>query len=59
MADISPLSPDRAHNRVVALVGATGLVGRAILEGLLADESVAAVHALGRRDPGGAHPFII
>ena len=42
--------------RVVALAGATGLVGRAILEGLLADESVAAVHALGRREPAVAHP---
>lgn len=35
--------------RVVALAGATGLVGRFILEGLLNDGSVAAVHALGRR----------
>jgi uncharacterized protein YbjT (DUF2867 family) len=42
--------------RTVALAGATGLVGRAILEGLLADSSVAAVHALGRRDPGVSHP---
>jgi uncharacterized protein YbjT (DUF2867 family) len=40
----------------VALAGATGLVGRAILEGLLADESVKAVHALGRREPGIIHP---
>jgi uncharacterized protein YbjT (DUF2867 family) len=40
----------------VALAGATGLVGRAVLEGLLADESIAAVHALGRREPGVAHP---
>jgi uncharacterized protein YbjT (DUF2867 family) len=39
----------------VALAGATGLVGRAGLEGLLADESVAAVHALGRREPGIIH----
>jgi uncharacterized protein YbjT (DUF2867 family) len=42
--------------KVVALAGATGLVGRAILEGLLADESVAAVHALGRRAPAVTHP---
>jgi uncharacterized protein YbjT (DUF2867 family) len=41
------------------VAGATGLVGRAILEGLLADSSVAAVHALGRRDPGVAHPKLI
>jgi uncharacterized protein YbjT (DUF2867 family) len=40
----------------VALAGATGLVGRAILEGLLADASVTAVHALGRREPDIAHP---
>ena len=45
-----------ATNRVVALAGATGLVGRAVLEGLLADASVAAVHALGRREPGVVHP---
>jgi uncharacterized protein YbjT (DUF2867 family) len=35
------------------------LVGRAILEGLLADASVAAVHALGRRETGVAHPKLI
>lgn len=45
-----------ASGRVVALAGATGLVGRSILEGLLADGSVVAVHALGRRAPGVAHP---
>ena len=44
------------QTRVVALAGATGLVGRAILEGLLADASVTAVHALGRREPGVTHP---
>lgn len=43
------------QTRVVALAGATGLVGRAILEGLLADASVTAVHALGRREPGVTH----
>lgn len=31
-------------------------MGRAILQGLLADDSVAAVHALGRRPPGTQHP---
>jgi uncharacterized protein YbjT (DUF2867 family) len=35
--------------RTVVLAGATGLVGREILKGLLADDSVKAVHALGRR----------
>lgn len=54
--DKPPLSSDGATKRVVALAGATGLVGRVILEGLLADNSVAAVHALGRRDPGVSHP---
>lgn len=35
--------------RTVALAGATGLVGREILKGLVADASVAAIHLLGRR----------
>ena len=56
MADASPLSPNGATTRTVALAGATGLVGRSILEGLLADASVTAVHALGRRESGVAHP---
>lgn len=56
MADVSPLDVNGAAARVVALAGATGLVGRAILEGLLADGSVKAVHALGRREPGVSHP---
>lgn len=59
MADTPPLRPNAARTRVVALAGATGLVGRAILEGLLGDASVAAVHALGRRAPGVAHPKLI
>jgi uncharacterized protein YbjT (DUF2867 family) len=41
--------------RTVVLAGATGLVGREILKGLLADDSVKAVHALGRRTLD-AHP---
>lgn len=36
-------------SRTVVLAGATGLVGREILKGLLADDSVKAIHALGRR----------
>ena len=59
MAGKPRLDPDGANTRVVALAGATGLVGRAILEGLLADASVAAVHALGRRAPGVAHSKLI
>jgi uncharacterized protein YbjT (DUF2867 family) len=42
--------------RAVVVAGATGLVGREILQGLLADETVAAVHALGRRPLGLQHP---
>lgn len=59
MTEVSPLSPGGATARVVALAGATGLVGRVILEGLLADGSVTAVHALGRREPGIIHPKLI
>ena len=54
--DMPTLSSNAATTRTVALAGATGLVGRAILEGLLADRSVAAVHALARRKLGVAHP---
>ncbi len=43
-------------SRTVILAGATGLVGREILEGLLADATVAAVHSLGRRLPALQHP---
>ena len=50
-----PSGFSRATTRTVCLAGATGLVGRAILEGLLADASVAAVHVLGRRGPGVTH----
>lgn len=38
-----------ASGRTVLLAGATGLVGRELLHGLLADDGVAAVHTLGRR----------
>ncbi len=40
----------------VVLAGATGLVGREILRGLLADSSVSAVHVLSRREPATSHP---
>ena len=49
-------SSNEGSPRTVALAGATGLVGRSILEGLLADRTVAAVHALGRRKGGMEHP---
>ena len=55
-ADTPPPIPNGATGRNVAVAGATGLVGRPLLEGLLADESVAVVHVLGRREPGVAHP---
>lgn len=42
--------------RTVILAGATGLVGREILQGLLADPGVGAVHTLGRRAPATQHP---
>ncbi|UXI65870.1 nucleoside-diphosphate sugar epimerase [Tahibacter amnicola] len=45
----------RAKARVALIAGATGLVGRQILEGLLADPGVGAVHSLGRRNPA-PHP---
>ena len=42
--------------RTVILAGATGLVGQHILQGLLADTTVSAVHSLGRRAPATQHP---
>lgn len=42
--------------RIAAVAGGTGLVGRCILDGLLADPSVTAVHALGRRAGSVSHP---
>ena len=42
--------------RIVIIAGATGLVGREILAGLLADETVTEVHSLGRRIPAIQHP---
>jgi aspartate-semialdehyde dehydrogenase len=39
--------------RTVALAGATGLVGREILRGLVADPQVFAIHVLTRRAVAG------
>lgn len=47
-----------ASKRSIALAGATGLVGREILCGLLADDSVARIVVVGRRPPAEAHPKI-
>jgi len=41
--------------RKAILAGATGLVGRELLQGLLADRLVAEVHCLGRRRPDIQH----
>ena len=50
---------ERPNQRTVALAGATGLVGRSILEGLLADPSVRSVHVLARREPGIVHERLL
>ena len=47
MAFVAPVS---SAVRVAMIAGASGLVGRAILQGLLADDSVAKIHALARRE---------
>lgn len=44
------------NSRTVLVAGASGLVGREILKGLLDDDSVAAVHSLGRRELPLQHP---
>ena len=44
--------------RTVALAGATGLVGREILQGLIADASVKQIHVLGRRAPPASSPKV-
>ena len=49
-------APGEAPGRTVVLAGASGLVGGALLEGLLADAAVAAVHTLGRRTLPLQHP---
>lgn len=47
------------RDRVVALAGATGLVGGVLLRGLLDDASVATVHALVRRQPQLRHAKLV
>jgi len=46
-------------NRTVIIAGATGRVGRELLQGLLSDRTVAAVHSLGRRRPAAQHPKLM
>ncbi|WP_298924153.1 nucleoside-diphosphate sugar epimerase [uncultured Ramlibacter sp.] len=47
---------DSPASRTVLLAGASGLVGREILKGLLADATVSEVHTLGRRKLQLEHP---
>lgn len=44
------------QGRQVLMAGASGLIGREILQGLLSDDSVAAVHSLVRRELAVSHP---
>jgi uncharacterized protein YbjT (DUF2867 family) len=46
---MKPARPPAKSGRIVLVAGASGLVGRAILDGLLADDNVASVYALVRR----------
>lgn len=46
-------------SRIAIIAGATGLVGREILAGLLADPAVSAVHSLGRKKPAVEHPKLM
>jgi uncharacterized protein YbjT (DUF2867 family) len=48
-----------AAGRVALVAGATGLVGRAVLAGLLADKSYATVHCVGRRALPLQHPKLV
>ncbi|MGZ3254441.1 MAG: NAD(P)H-binding protein [Burkholderiaceae bacterium] len=55
----NPTGAARAAKRTVAIAGATGLVGREIIQGLLMDDTVEAVHALVRRPLNMQHPKLI
>jgi uncharacterized protein YbjT (DUF2867 family) len=48
-----------AVERVALVAGATGLVGQAVLAGLLTDKRYKAVHCVGRRPLGISHPKVI
>ena len=50
--------PGHAGQRSVLVAGGSGLVGRELLQLLLADPSVAAVHSLGRRELALRHPAL-
>ena len=53
------VSAAAADGRVVLVAGATGLVGREVLAALLADNSVAKVHCVGRSAPPLEHPKLL
>ena len=48
-----------SSTHVALLVGATGLVGHAVLALLLADASYTAIHVAGRRAPSMQHPKLV
>jgi uncharacterized protein YbjT (DUF2867 family) len=48
-----------AERRTAAIFGATGLVGRACLDLLLADERYVRIVAIGRREPAQSHPKLV
>lgn len=48
-----------AEGRTAAIFGATGLVGRACLDLLLADERYVRIVAIGRRDPAHSDPKLV
>jgi len=56
--DTSAGQPNHTGRRVI-LAGATGLVGRELLNLLLEDPTVEVVHAFGRRPPGIDHPKLL
>ncbi|NEX63051.1 Rossmann-fold NAD(P)-binding domain-containing protein [Noviherbaspirillum galbum] len=52
---MNDLERNGGAQRKVLLAGATGLVGKSLLQGLLADDSVSSVHALLRRQVDISH----
>jgi uncharacterized protein YbjT (DUF2867 family) len=55
----TPFKNTTEKQRAVLLAGATGLVGREILNALLQDATVAHIHCIGRRAPTLHHPKLI
>ena len=46
-------------SRTALIAGATGLIGQAVLQLLMADERYSAVHVVGRRAPNVQHPKLV